>query len=293
MIELPAMRQTLFLRDFTVLDFAFLGKEGLQGESLYVSVELQGELDAQGFILDFGPAKKILKAIVDETLDHKLVIPGLHPSLKGTAKGLKFAELLYEAPDEAVEVLEGEEITPALLEDFLQAEAMSRLPANVKGVKFSLRPDSRFELEPNFRYTHGLRLHNGNCQRLLHGHRNPVEVWLEGKRSTEWENFLVKEWENAHFTFAPTLKNRAELDFALGRRQHQHPGMAEIEYESPQGFFRAEISASRIILLETEPSIENIARLGANRLRSEGILQELRVVAYEGLNKGASFTLLP
>jgi len=285
------MRQTLFLRDFTVLDFAFLhGEQGLLGDSLHVSAELEGELDEQGFILDFGPAKKILKKLVDDTLDHKLVIPGLNSRLKGTAKGLEFAGLLYEAPDEAVEVLEGEEITIPLLAEFLEKEAMQRLPANVKGVKFLLRPEARFDSEPNYRYTHGLRLHDGNCQRLLHGHRNPVEVWRGSERVRALEEFLAAEWENAHFTFAPTLVSK--LDLPLGRRQKALPGLAEIAYDSPQGSFRAHLPAARIILLSTEPSIENIARLGAERLQAEGH-GLLRVVAYEGLNKGASFKLAP
>lgn len=292
MIELLAMQQTLFLRDFTVLDFAFLDElKGLQGESFYVSAELDGELDAQGFVLDFGPAKKILKALVDETLDHRLLIPAQNPLLKGTAKGLKFGGLEYEAPEQAVALLEGTEITLNLIESFLSSEAKGRLPSNVHGIRFSLRQDPRFLKEPNYRYTHGLRLHEGNCQRLLHGHRNPVEVWIDGCRSEKWESFLAEQWDDAHFTYVPTLENAAELDLSLGKRSPYHKGMAVVQYSSPQGRFRATIPASRLVLLEEEPSIENIARLGSRLLQAQGI-ENVRVVAYEGLNKGASFTLL-
>lgn len=289
-IEPSVYMQTLFLRNITVLDFAYLSDtHGWRGESLHVHVELAGELDAQGFILDFGPAKKILKALVDETLDHALAVPALHPALKGTPDGFAFLGLGYEAPAAAVRMLEGEKITLALLTSFLETEARERLPANVKSVRFTLEEEGRFGSEPNFRYTHGLRLHEGNCQRLLHGHRNPIEVWIEGARSRPWEEFLATEWEDAHFTYSPTLKTK--IDLPLGLRQKNLPGLAVVEYSSPQGFFRASLPASRIILLDTEPSIENIARLGAERVRQAGEKKAIKVVAYEGLNKGASFTL--
>jgi 6-pyruvoyl-tetrahydropterin synthase len=282
-------RSTLFLNHFTVLDFAFLAaEEGFQGESLHVSVELQGELDSQGFILDFGVAKKILKALVDESLDHKLVVPN-HPDLKGTAKGFQFRGFQYHAPQEAVVVLESESITIKDLEAYLNALAREKLPKNVEAVRFRLEQEARFFQEPNFRYTHGLRLHEGNCQRLIHGHRNPIEVWLGNDRLTQWEEFLALEWAGAHFAFAPTLRNTS-LDLPLDRRLEKHQGIAEIGYESPQGEFWAEIPASRVILLDQEPSIENIARLGVRRLRESGAPKGIRVVAYEGINKGASFS---
>jgi 6-pyruvoyl-tetrahydropterin synthase len=289
------MAQTLFLRDFTALDFACLDEvAGLQGESLYVSAELEGELDEEGFILDFGPAKKILKQVVDSALDHKLVVPALHPLLQGTLRGLSFGGLQYEAPAEAVALLEGKAITIPLLERFLAEAAQPLLPANVAAVRFQLRTDPRFIQEPHFRYTHGLRLHKGNCQRLLHGHRNPVEVRIGGERSRKWEEFLAREWDGAHFVYAPTLENRDSLDLPLGRRVPAHGGFGCIAYSAPQGAFRATLPASRLILLETEPSIENIAGLGAGRIRQAGERAEaIQVVAFEGLNKGAVFTSRP
>jgi 6-pyruvoyl-tetrahydropterin synthase len=284
--------QTLFLRDFTILDFAYLDPDlGPLGESLYVSVELEGELDQQGFIFDFGPAKKALKALVDKSLDHCLAVPALSPQLRGSAKGFFFGAFAYEAPSEAVVLLDAEKITPSLLEEYLADLSAELLPANVKTVRFQLREEESFSRVPNFRYTHGLRLHEGNCQRLIHGHRNPLEVWVDGKESPHWEIFLAAEWNGIHFAHEETVKNRRELDLPLHRPRPGVSGKAVVEYESPQGFFRAELPAKKIVLLDVEPSIENIARLGAERIRQEGERGEIRVRAYEGLNKGACFTL--
>ncbi len=262
----------LFLQNFTVLDFAHLHQQdGLQGESFYVSVELDGSLDHQGFILDFGVAKKILKTLVDETLDHKLLVPALHPDLKGTERGLEFQGILYEAPAEALTLLDATEITPSLLENFLSIEALKVLPENITKARFFLRGDERGGAR--FRYTHGLRLHQGNCQRLFHGHRNPIEVWQEGQRLPHWEEQLARAWDGAHFAYGPTVQNNV------------------VEYESPQGFFHGKLPAGKVIVLPVEPSIENIAEYGAKYLRQEGLKGPFTVVAYEGLNKGASFSL--
>lgn len=274
------MRTSLFLHDFTVLDYAYMDAElGIRGDSLYVSAELSGDLDAHGFIQDFGPAKKWLKALVDNELDHKLLVPKKLAS-----------KLQYSAPASAQVVLEANEINMPVLEDFLASLALKQAPSNIKNIKFILREDARFHSQANFRYTHGLRYHDGNCQRLFHGHRNPIEVWLDNQRATELEELLSQEWQDVHFVEASTLKNLAELDLTLGHRKPQHPGLAKISYDSAHGKFFGEIAASRIVVLDTEPSIENIARLAHARLREEGVSGNLMVRAYEGLNKGASFS---
>lgn len=284
-------RSTLFLHRLSVLDFAFLAPGlGFQGESFHVSAELEGELDAQGFILDFGPAKKLIKSLVDSSVDHKLVVP-THPLLSGTAKGFRFESLEYHAPQEAVVLLEEEQVSLASLEKFLEETIQPELPSNVKRVKIRLEQESRFFQEPNYRYTHGLRLHEGNCQRLLHGHRNPIEVWLGTERQSKLEELLALEWAGAHFTYAPTLLNQNQVDLPLGRRIENHPGLAELGYTSPQGEFWAKFPASRVILLEQEPSIENIAKLGWERLVQEGVSKDVRVVAYEGINKGSCYQI--
>ena len=283
--------QTLFLRDFTVLDCALLDPEkGLLGESLHVAAELEGGLDEKGFIFDFGPAKKTLKTVVDDLMDHRLVVPSSCARLTQTATRLSYGDdLHYECPAEALVQIEGEALTLPALEAYLAAQALARLPKNVKAVRIHLRHEPRFETEANFRYTHGLRLHDGNCQRLFHGHRNPVEVWINGQRNFRREHWLAGEWQNVHFAHVETVRNLDELDLPLGRRLKDHPGVAELEYTSPQGRFWGRIPAGRLVLMETEPSIENIARLGYELLREQVKEESLRVVAYEGLNKGAAF----
>jgi 6-pyruvoyl-tetrahydropterin synthase len=292
--EKPMPGPSIFLNDFTVLDFAFVSAQsGVSGDSYYVSAELFGELDEKDFLFDFSQAKKALKALVDECFDHKLLVPMGAGVAKLSGSRLEIrpsdgSSWSYECPREAFELFPDKQVDAGVIAYHLSRLAKGCLPRNVAEARFSLSSSPRFSAEASFRYTHGLRFHDGNCQRLFHGHRNPVEVWVNGKREDFWERSLAAEWNEAHFVAVPTLRNRPELDLPLGKRLPRHGGQAIVEYSSAQGGFRASLPASRVILVSQEPSIETMSELAAETLRAKGLKESFRVVAYEGLNKGAA-----
>ena len=62
----------LFVDHLTNVDFSFLDeRRGLLGETWLANVQLQGDLDDQGMVCDFGIVKKRLRQWLDEELDHR------------------------------------------------------------------------------------------------------------------------------------------------------------------------------------------------------------------------------
>lgn len=289
-------RPTLFLDALTVLDFAFLDSEsGLNGESWHVEAELTGALDHRGFVMDFGPAKKLLKNWIDTYLDHRLALPldmaGM--SWEEQPEGIQirargpWGSLEYQAPREALAWLPGTKVSPLAVATYLEERIRPHLPASVTGLKLRLREEPRFATEACYRYTHGLRFHEGNCQRLLHGHRNPVEIWQDGRRQPEAETALAKTFSQRHFASRETVVNARELDLVLGMQNAKDSRRAELRYRAPQGAFVASLPVGSLVLLDTEPSAENIALFAAEWVKRECKLSGARVKIYEGINKGA------
>lgn len=290
------MQTRLFLHHFTAIDFSFLCAErGLLGESFHVSAELSGELDAQGFVMDFGRVKKLLKARIDALIDHRLLVPLELKGLK-LERGDRRHELSlslgnerwrYSAPGEAFAFLHADRVSTQVLERHLASVILPELPENVQSVNFSIEAESGISALPNFRYTHGLRLHEGNCQRLFHGHRNRIDVFADETKDRVLEEELSLLFENVHFASQETIENRSEIELPLERRNPELRGNARLSYQSGQGKFLAEIPASRLMLLREEPSIENIALLAKRILEQRHPGRKIMVRGYEGIDKGA------
>ncbi|MEP3562089.1 MAG: 6-carboxytetrahydropterin synthase [Marinobacter sp.] len=276
----------LFVDNLTVIDFAYLDPtRGLVGESWIADVVLGGELDDQGMVFDFSNVKRTIKRVIDERVDHRLVIPrgyeGLHwdEDQPNTFRWdlTNGGYISHTSPDEAVVWLSSERVEKPAVAALLEKELKAVLPGNVTTVEINLREDI---IEgPYYHYVHGLKKHLGNCQRIAHGHRSPIRIDRNGQRDTELEKRWAKLWEDIYVGTEEDVTRR----FVGDDGQHY----ISFDYEANQGEFALTLPESRVYMLETDTTVELIAAHMADVLKAEFPEDEIRVKAYEGVGKGA------
>jgi len=276
------MPVTLFIENVTILDYAYLRPDvRVAGDSLVLSVETRGELNANGFIVDFGVLKPLVKRLVDAELDHRLLLPTRDRELSVEEVDgrciIRYGSLTYEAPATAVAGLDAIAISHDTIARRIEALVAPHLAPNVTEFRAHLTRDARAEQQAGFAYTHGLRHHDGNCQRLLHGHRGVFVAMLDGIRDPELEGWLVRRFDGVHF--------------AAARDVHGDT----VAYQAAQGDFTAHLPPGRLVVLDTEPSIENVTQFAFAEVTRVHNLDARRLVlqGYEGPQRGVSFSLPP
>ncbi|MDN6318304.1 MAG: 6-carboxytetrahydropterin synthase [Marinobacter sp.] len=276
----------LFVDNLTVIDFAYLDPtRGLVGESWIADVVLGGELDDQGMVFDFSNVKRTIKRIIDERVDHRLVIPrgyeGLHWD-QDTPDTFTWtltdgSHIMHRSPDEAIVWLNAERAAKTEVAALLERELMAVLPANVTSVDINLREDV---IEgPHYHYVHGLKKHLGNCQRIAHGHRSPIRIDRNGDRDQRLEHSWAKLWQDIYVG--------SEEDVARRHVDEKGVGYITFEYEANQGEFALTLPESRVYMMDTDTTVELIAAHIADQLKLESPSDNILVKAYEGVGKGA------
>jgi 6-pyruvoyl-tetrahydropterin synthase len=265
----------LFVEHLTVIDSAYLHPEhGIVGESWIVDVTLHGDLDPHSMVMDFGHVKKQLKAAIDGSIDHTLIVPAEAASLtlqrEGDVVTLAYGfgdgeSLTHRSPAQALTLLPAREVCDAKLTDWLEAMLLTVTPANVQRVEITLRHEDPAAV--HYHYAHGLKKHDGNCQRIAHGHRSRLQIWRSDARDEAAERAWARDWDYAYI---------ATLADKIGERGTQ----SEFGYTSDQGAFFLSYPTARVRLLPTDTTVECIAQHIAQTLGAT-------VRAYEGVHKGA------
>jgi len=283
----------MFVNQLSVFDYAYLDRmQGLIGDARYAAVRFIGQLNEEGVVFDFSLAKNAAKKIIDEIADHRVIVPSSCVEwLNDGDIQIKWDYsdgewLCYKAPAQAIVALNTPAVTIGAIEAYLAQEIMKGMPENINGVEVSLVGE---ELPPGkaiYHYTHGLKEHYGNCQRLFHGHRNTIDIMVDGVRDNHFEKLMAERLQNKHLIFKENVK-KVYANEGVSRIQ--------VEYQSGQGYFFADLPFHMVEIFPYETTVENISRFVCNQVKVKfGNLRDFRSVqvnAYEGIQKGATTSI--
>ena len=278
---------TIFVERLTSLDFSLLcPTRGLVGETWLVDIELTGALNSESMVLDFGVTKKEIKAAVELYADHVLLVPEYNStvSLQREAGGRlnvvmalpAGGKIRCTAPAGSIRPLPLTQVTAEGLKPLLEQLLMETLPASVEAVAITLTPQTIDGAW--YHYSHGLKKHNGACQRIAHGHRSALRLYVDGRRRPDLEERQCEQWRDIYIATADDLLNSQTLD------NHLHHIFA---YHAPEGYFELQLPAARCYLLSTDTTVEQIAAHLAAKWGEQFPQNHIKVVAYEGVGKGA------
>ena len=288
----------LFVRDLTVIDSSYLcERRGMVGESWLVDIEMSGELNEMSMLLDFGRVKKLVKSIIDEEVDHKLLVPTECPLVhvhalendESTVDLLRPGRAIHlRCPTQGFAFIPAPQVDKESVTRYLLGVLAKRLPGNIKDLSLTLRSE---RIEGAFyHYSHGLKKHDGNCQRIAHGHRSPVEILVDGERDEELEFNWAERWADIYLG---TEEDRVALgELALSERAEASlkEGDAHyigFKYVAPQGLFQLAMPAVEVEMIDTDTTIELLAHYIAREVKKQVGDKFVKIVAYEGVGKGA------
>ena len=277
----------LFVDNLTNVDFSFLDPQrGLLGETWLANVRLLGELDAQGMVCDFGTVKKVIRRWLDSELDHRLAVPARSPQIaikeEGELLDIRFyfgdqGEFLHtRSPRSAIALVDAEVLTPESVAAWCIAQLQQAFPDTIARLELDFTCEAI--AGAHYHYSHGLKKHDGNCQRIAHGHRSRLDIWSNGQKAPQLEQHWAELWRDIY------IGTRADI-----RTQVEHQGQPyyHFAYSANQGEFELTLPQRCCYLIDTDSTVELLAQHIAMQTHQQYPGQRIRVKAYEGINKGA------
>ena len=277
----------LFVDNLTNVDFSFLDPQrGLLGETWLANVQLHGELDEQGMVCDFGTVKKLLRHWLDTELDHRLAMPAQSPNITITEIGDQWdiqwefgddGEFLHtRSPKDAIALVEAEVLTPESVADWCIQRLKTLFPESVAQLELTFTCEA---IDGSFyHYSHGLKKHGGNCQRIAHGHRSRIDIWANNQKCPVLEHQWAERWRDIY------IGTREDI---IAKPQFGGLGYYHFAYTSAQGPFELTLPQRCCYLIDTDSTVEFLAYHIAQTTRAENPDKMIRVKAFEGINKGA------
>ena len=283
----------LFVRDLTVIDFSYLCPiRGMVGESWIVDVLLDGGLDEQNMVLDFSKVKRTIKDTIDNVADHRLLIPTACSEVRWQQQGdtvwMDFNSLKGDihlaCPAQAFALIPSELIDFESVNTFLQKALKEVLPDNVDGIALTLR--NELHETPFYHYSHGLKKHDGNCQRIAHGHRSPINIFENGISAPKWDQYWAERWKDIYLGTVEDVVKIDELTLSPQAMVSDETHLG-FHYQAPQGDFQLAMPKPMCEIIPHDTTVELLAEFVANTLIEKSPNSQFKVIAYEGVGKGA------
>lgn len=272
----------LFVDNLSNIDFSYLHPtRGIVGETWLASVELLGDLDEQGMVCDFGIVKAMLRQWLDDEVDHRLLVPLSSDQLvMNEVNGEIQLDWHYQehvmkskCPKQALAIVDTKTINELSVANWCIEQLKPKFPSSVKTLLLHFASE---EISgPYYHYSHGLKKHNGNCQRIAHGHRSRIMIWRNGSLAITDMQEWADRWRDIYIGSQEDL-SLATLAENIG-----------FNYQAQQGMFSLELPKPQCYLLESDSTIEFIAGHIAQELKRKYPMETIRVKAFEGLAKGA------
>lgn len=277
----------LFVDNLTNVDFSFLDPQrGLLGETWLANVKLYGELDEQGMVCDFGTVKKVLRHWLDTELDHRLAVPVHSPNIRIIEDG-DFLDIHWQfgageeflhtrSPRHAIALVDAFILTPDTIAAWCITQLKKLFPESIATLTLNFSCEV---IEGAFyHYSHGLKKHLGNCQRIAHGHRSRIDIWENEEKSPFLELHWAERWRDIY------IGTHTDI---VSRPTHHQETYYHFAYQSQQGKFELTIPQRCCYLMTCDTTVELIAYHLAEAIKAERPQSLIRVKAYEGINKGA------
>lgn len=265
----------LFVDNLCNVDFSYLcPQRGLVGETWLANIELTGDLNQEGMVCDFGIVKKQLRTWLDEEIDHRLLVPA--ESAEVTAREgqleVKLQEITCQSPAQAITLIDDKQITPISVAEWAINKLHGKFGEGVENINLSFVTEDI--PGPFYHYSHGLKKHSGNCQRIAHGHRSKIEVWRNGQLDRDAMNQWAKLFSDIYIGTREDIKEERSKSITFA-------------YTSAQGCFELSLPKNACYLIDSDSTVELIAHHIWQVLKQREPEVQFRVKAYEGIGKGA------
>ena len=190
------------------------------------------------------------------------------------------SEWTYKCPKGAVFPIMTHRITPESVAFEVKRLVRHRLPELVSNVEVSLRKEKGDCSDTFFKYTHGISGHQGLCQRLFHGHRSKIEIFVADEKRIDLEQYVAHDLfgSNVHIACEDQVIDDSNKDYVV------------LGFTGTLGYYEGNIPRKQLFMVKKQTSIETITKALCEIIHEKTGLSGIKVLCYEGIDKGAIAT---